>query len=766
MSLLACTLLAASPKPALYEGLSYSTAVTDRNGALLRLTLSQDDKYRLFSPLRTISPALIEATLLYEDRYFYRHPGINPFSLFRAFWQTYVTGERTVGASTITMQLVRLRFGLATRSLGGKFRQILKALQLEWHYEKDELLEAYLNLAPYGANIEGAGAASTIYFQKDVHDLTLAEALLLCVIPQNPSRHLAGTRGDVASSACLRTVRTSLWERWVSAHPEDAHRRTEVFLDRVLRFSRDLPFRAPHLADRLLAAHPPAGELRTTLELGVQKTVEGRIRAYVERKKSLGITNAAAMLIDARSLEVLALVGSADFANPEIQGQVNGTRAKRSPGSALKPFIYALAFDQGVVHPMTMLKDTPTTFGDWRPENCDREFAGPIHAKDALVRSRNVPAIEIAGQLRNPTLYEFLCRAGISKLRAPEFYGLALVLGGAELTMEELAGLYAALANGGVHKPLRFTLADPTGKGIRILSPEACALVLDILAETPRPDQGYERKWTSSNLEASWKTGTSYSYRDAWCAGVLGTYVLVVWVGNFDGASNPAFVGREAAAPLFFEIAEAVKTGKGDFPPRIWQATKIRPVEVCVVSGQIPGPFCPHKTTTLFIPGISPITTCDIHRLVTVDATSGLRVRPSSPAAGTRTEVFEFWPSDLLELFRRAGIPRRLPPPWDSAASPEWQACQGKPPAITSPKAGITYTVRAGLIGKETIPLSATTDADTQEVFWFVNNTYLGNAPGSRPFFWSPEEPGEFRVKAVDSNGRTHSRKVRVSIVE
>jgi Membrane carboxypeptidase/penicillin-binding protein PbpC len=328
----------------------------------------------------------------------------------------------------------------------------------------------------------------------------------------------------------------------------------------------------------------------TTVDSGIQNTLEHKINEYIERNKAIGIRNAASLLVDWRSMEVLSLVGSADFNNQEIQGRVNGTRAKRSPGSTLKPFIYALAFEQGIIHPMTLLKDVPSAFGEWSPENCDRGFAGPIHAREALTRSRNVPAVTIAAQLNNPTLYEFLKNTGITQLRSPDFYGLALVLGGAEMTMEELVTLYAALANGGVLKPLRFLMDDPAvNDGRRVLSPEVCWLVLDILKDASRPDQGYDRTWAMDPLPQAGKKGTSYSYRDAWCIGIFGPHVLAVWIGNFDGESNPAFVGREAAAPLFFEIIEALKAHHNTIPQPIRNAGKIKRVEVCTVSGQTPG---------------------------------------------------------------------------------------------------------------------------------------------------------------------------------
>jgi len=268
------------------------------------------------------------------------------------------------------------------------------------------------------------------------------------------------------------------------------------------------------------------------------------------------------------------------------------------------------------------------------------------------------------------------------------------------------------------------------------------------------------------SLTPSWKKGTSYSYRDAWCIGIFGPHVLAVWIGNFDGESNPAFVGREAAAPLFFEIIEALKAHHNTIPQPIRNAGKIKRVEVCTVSGQTPWRYCKQKTQTWFIPGISPISTCEIHRPVLIDNKTGFRVSPAMNLKNTRTEVFEFWPSDLLKLFYQVGIPRRVPPPWHPACSYVVKGNQGTPPKINSPRSEIVYTIRTAFLGKDTIPFSAATDADAQEIFWFVNNAYLGTSSSTRSFFWIPKVPGKFVVQAVDNLGRTDSKKIRISVVE
>src|SRR6476646_10667610 len=394
----------ALPKPRLLEGIDFSTRVRDRNGNVLRVTLTADQKYRVWTPLKEISPELIDATLRFEDKYYGKHPGVNPVSLLRATWNLAFSNGTHAGAPTITMQLARLRYHLQTRTFRGKFVQIVRALELERHYSKDQILEAYLNLAPYGRNIEGVGAASQIYFGKTAAHLTRPESISLSVIPQSPTRRaLFVDRDNRSLNAALsrfggRDARLPYSEDNYATLARD-------FRPRALSEHKLL---ASHFVQQVLATERGRDEIVTTLDLAKQQLIERRIADYVRTNRGRGIRNAAALLVDTRNMEVLAQVGSADFFNAEIQGQVDGTRSPRSPGSTLKPFVYALALEQGLIHPLSILSDAPHSFADYNPENFDPEFAGPIRASDALARSRNLPAVELASQLRHPTRYEFL----------------------------------------------------------------------------------------------------------------------------------------------------------------------------------------------------------------------------------------------------------------------------------------------------------------------------------------------------------------------
>ncbi len=751
------------PHQPLRARFSTSTAVYDGGGGLLRLTLSADDKYRVWVPLERMSPLLVDATLLQEDRHFRLHPGVNPVALIRGAWRTYVARGRRQGGSTITMQLARIIYGLRSSTPGGKVVQIGRALELELCYTKREILEAYLNLVPYGGNVEGAAAASLIYFGKDPGRLTLSEALTLAVLPQNPTRR-APSAGEELGVA-LRAARELLYARWRATHPEVEGEAGLMRLAMRIGSPGDLPFRAPHLVDAVLAGAGGAPEVHTTLDRRLQALLERQVRAYVAAQARLGVQNAAAMLVDARTMDVKALVGSADFFNAGIAGQVNGTVAKRSPGSTLKPFIYALAVDQGILHPMTVLKDAPSAFGAYSPENFDGRFVGPLTARDALIRSRNVPAVYVASQLSQPDLYGFLAMAGVSGLRSREYYGLALVLGGGELTMEELVSLYGALANEGVVRPVRYRVDQPPAAGVPVLSPEASYVTLAMLKDNPRP--GEVSAATPSPLPAYWKTGTSYGFRDAWTIGIFGPYILAVWIGNFNGAGNPAFVGVQVAAPLFFQVVDAIEAQEPSLaePVRTFPAN-LTLVDVCAASGDLPNADCPRTVPTWFIPGRSPIRVSTLHQALAIDDRTGLRACP--PYTGNRAQrvVYEMWGSDMLKLFQQAGLPRRTPPPFDPRCETHTAAAPGgSPPRITSPLRGVVYSLRAKRLGQETITLRATTAAGVREVYWFVGKRFLGKAPPGGSFAWRPEAPGSFIVRAVDDQGQADSRLIELAVV-
>ncbi len=764
------------PKPPLSTRYTSSVAVYDARGQLLRLTLAKDDRYRLWLPLESISPDIIEAFLLQEDRWFYRHLGVNPLSLARGGWRTYVTREPRQGGSTITMQLARMldrNQSRSSRTIGGKVKQIARALQLEAMYSKREILEAYLNLVPYGANIEGVGAASLIHFGRSTRALSLPETLTLAVIPQAPTKRMLGRTTErtliraqeQADGASLTGARLRLFDRWLERHPSAASQAGLMKLALNLRTASQLPFHAPHAVNNLLArqgdGRGSSREVQSTLDLKLQRTLERQIHRYVERQRRIGIDNATAMLIDYRTMEVKAVVGSAGFHSAAINGQVNGTLAKRSPGSTLKPFIYALAMDQGLIHPLSVLKDAPAAFGPFSPENFDGSFIGPITVRDALIRSRNVPAVSLAAKLSQPSLYDFLKRAGVSRMASEKHYGLALALGGGDVSMEELVTMYGVLANRGVLQPLQYrTGAKPANasEGIRLISEEASFMTLDILRANPRPEGTIAG--TRTSIPVAWKTGTSWGFRDAWSAGVFGPYVLAVWIGRFDGEGNPAYVGVQAAAPLFFQIVDAIAAeDRGLVEPVFRNPPNLTRVEVCAASGDLPNAHCPMKAETWFVPGKSPIRVSNVHRAVMIDTRTGRMACPPYDTARVREVVYEYWPSDLMRLYAQAGVPRRAPPAGDCGNA----SAGGTPPAISAPLRGTAYVMRASQPERNVVPLAAIAEGGVNTLYWFANDSFLTAGRPGIALPWKPSQPGRYLLRVVDEHGRSDSREVVVT---
>jgi penicillin-binding protein 1C len=751
LALLVLTVPRIWPKPPLSALAPSSRSVHAANGDLLRLTLASDQQYRLWTPLQEISDPMQRAIILYEDRWFHWHPGVNPWALLRAALAT-ATGERRIGGSTITMQVARRMHALDTRSIAGKLQQILAALWLELRYSKRDILEAYLNYAPFGGNIEGIGAASRVYLGKSAQSLNVAEALNLAVIPQNPRKRL-GPDGAGMQSDALREARARLAAEWAGQFSQDTRFADDNALQISFGSRSKLPFRAPHLVDFMLRESSER-VVHSSIDLAQQAVLERVLGDYVKSSAGAGIHNASALLVDASTMQVKALVGSADYHNEAIAGQVNGVFGKRSPGSTLKPFIYGMALDQGLIHSASILKDAPRSYGAFSPENFDGRFSGPLSAQEALIRSRNVPAVELASHLSRPSLYDFLKLAGVRKMASESHYGLALVLGGGEVTMAELAQLYAMLANGGKWQELRYVNANPaqTLKPLTLLSPAAAYITLDMLRQTPRPDT-----FAPARPAVAWKTGTSWGFRDAWTAGVFGRHVLVVWIGNFDGAGNPAFIGIDAAAPLFMRMVDALRAERLDPGETAFiQPADLQRIEVCSASGDLPNDACRVRSQAWFIAGKSPIRVSTLHRSVLIDTRSGKLA--CQPGPFTRAEIFEYWPSDMAAVFQRAGMPLRQPPPGACGNEPDTQGA----PSIVSPLRGVVHMRR--LSGVEPVLLRAEAAATSSRLLWFVDNALIGNSKPGEPLEWTPPQAGKYLLRVVDSQGRSDSREIQFEL--
>ncbi len=744
-----------TPKPQLYETYNFSSAVYDKNGKLLKLSLSIDDKYRLFTPIEQIPDEAVKALLLYEDRGFYYHFGINPLSIFKAVIQM-AGGGRKRGASTITMQVARIIFHIDSSTIGGKIKQMLRALQIEMFYSKQEILEAYFNLAPYGGNIEGIGAASLIYFNSRAKQLHLPQITALTVIPQNPEKRSLLTTTGRQNNAVAGKRLGKMWQKKYT-HPENE------YLDLPQASGVYLPNEAPHFVRRILQKHH--GETITTLDLNYQHQAEEIVHKYIREHRSKGVYNAAALIIDADTAEIKAYIGSNNFYDAQIQGQVDGVTALRSAGSALKPFIYAIALEQGLIHPRTMLKDVPKNYGLYTPENFDRSFYGMIDATQALILSRNIPAVDLLLKIGPNSFYELLQKSGARNLRSADFYGLAMALGGVEISMQNLVELYAMLYNNGQYKPLRLT-KDDIAPAAQLLMPEAAYITLDMLTENKPTDRAVNSFSAQKNdYPVAWKTGTSYGFKDAWSVGVVGHYVVAVWIGNFDGTPNSAFVGRDIAAPLFFRLVRNLAK-QTDIPQQLKSPTglNLSAVKVCRDTGDIATDDCPETVMTYFIPNITTAKVSNIARKIPIDVRTGLRACRHTPPS-TVMKSFNFWPSDVLQAYAKAGIYLRKPPEFNENCSVVDIFNQGNPPQILLPTDGTRFMLRSHQLNNEKITLKASIDADAEKIYWFINNRLVGETNAGKILEAKPVI-GVNEIKAIDNLGRASVIKVTATLVD
>jgi len=538
----------------LVETQRVSTTVVDRNGKLLRAYAMADGRWRL--PVKATSgvdPTYLKLLLAYEDQRFRAHGGVDPLALTRAAVQLATSGHIVSGGSTITMQLARLLEPRGGRSFTAKLRQIVRAVELERRYSKDEILDLYLTLAPFGGNLEGLRAASLAYFGKEPKRLTLAESALLVALPQSPERRRLDRFPRAAQAARDRVLDRMVHEEVVAA--ADA---TIARAEAVPQFRRAMPLLAPHLADQVVAGHPGAALIRTTLDLNLQKNLEALAR---DRATALGPTlSMAIVVVDHDSGDVLAHVGSPDYFDARRAGQVDMTRAIRSPGSTLKPFIYGLAFEDGFIHPDSLIDDRPIRFGSYAPENFDMTFQGTVPVRRALQLSLNVPAIALLDRVGPSRLSARLKQAGVALvLPKDEAPSLAMGLGGVGISLSNLVELYGGLARLGQTVPLRDVIEATTHEADsrRLLDAAAAWQVGNVLLGTPPPENGVHNRF-------AFKTGTSYGYRDAWSIGFDGRYTIGVWVGRPDGAPVPGLVGRSAAAPVLFDAF--ARTGKVPTP--------------------------------------------------------------------------------------------------------------------------------------------------------------------------------------------------------
>ncbi|EEP5284544.1 peptidoglycan glycosyltransferase PbpC, partial [Salmonella enterica subsp. diarizonae serovar 61:k:1,5,(7)] len=669
--------------------------------------------------IEEVSPRYLEALINYEDRWFWRHPGVNPFSVARAAWQDLTAGRVISGGSTLTMQVARL-LDPHPRTFGGKIRQLWRALQLEWHLSKRDILTLYLNRAPFGGTLQGIGAASWAYFGKPPARLSYADAALLAVLPQAPSRLRPDRWPERAEAA-----RNKVLDRMAAQGVWPAETVRESREEPVWLAPRQMPQLAPLFA-RMMLSKSQSDKIVTTLDAGLQRQLEDLARAWKGRLPAR--SSLAMIVVDHTDMSVRGWVGSVDLNDDSRFGHVDMVTAIRSPGSVLKPFVYGLALDDALIHPASLLQDVPRRTGDYRPGNFDSGFHGPVSMSDALVRSLNLPAVQVleaygpkrfAAKLRNVGLPLYL-PAGA----APN---LSLILGGAGARLDEMAAAYSAFARHGKAAKLRLQPDDPLSER-PLMSPGAAWIIRRIMADEaqPLPDNALPRI-----VPLAWKTGTSYGYRDAWAIGVNARYIIGIWTGRPDGTPVVGQFGFASAVPLLNQVNNLLLAHAGRLPEDPRPQTVSRGV-ICWPGGQSlpPGDSnCRRRLATWLLDDSQPPTLLlpeqeginGIRFPVWLDDT-GRRVAADCPQA--REHTFIVWPRPL-EPWLPSTERRSARLPVASALCPPLQGSNAAPLMLSGIREG---AVIRQLPGQENVTLPVSTTGGKGHRWWFLNGEPVNSA--------------------------------------
>ncbi len=728
--------------------MSHPQLVLARDGTPLRAFPDRAHIWRHPVRIEEVSPRYVEAVVGYEDRWFWWHPSVNPFALLRAAGQWLEHGRIVSGGSTLTMQVARMLEPDArtSRSLAGKLRQIARAVQLEARLSKRQILELYLTYAPMGGVLEGVEAASRAYLGKPSTSLSHAEAALLAVLPQSPSL-LRPDRFPQRAREARDKVLERLEPVWGATVVADA--RAEPVIAQTVRE----PLLAPLFAERVRKLYPQGQRIDTTLDAGTQASVEQLVAArlaVLPPRVSL-----AALVVDNATLEVRAYAGSADFSDKERFSHVDMVQGWRSPGSALKPFLYGLALDEGLLHSESLLSDVPQSFAGYQPGNFQASFSGPVSMTEALQKSLNVPAVDVLDHL-GPARFLALLRRGGLKAELPRGGepNLSVILGGVAVNLEGMVGAYTAFARGGVAGKPRYT-ADAPRQEARMMSAGAAFIVRDVL-ESGGPVARQVEGGVGVRRGIAWKTGTSFGFRDAWALGVSDRYTVGIWVGRPDGTPNPGFFGANVAAPLLVDVFSAideVHPAQRTPPSTVIQAKICWPLGLRAAG--LPSELCHQERTAWLLNDAAPPTFADRLREGAArytdyrDGVNGLRVRAAcAPGAMVAVEMAR-WPAALEPWLDAATRARALPPTWAPACA-----------HAQAPEAGLKIV---GIANGETIRRAGSGPIPTlrlearggqQERIWLVDGRQVGRVAAGMTLNHDFPEAGRHTITVMDESGR------------
>ncbi|PTU76526.1 penicillin-binding protein 1C [Pseudomonas mangrovi] len=700
-----------------------------------------------------VSPYYLEALLTYEDRWFYRHPGVNPLALGRAAWQNVTGGQVVSGGSTLSMQVARL-LDPHSRTYSGKLRQLWRTLQLEWHLSKEEILTLYLNRAPFGGTLEGVAAASWAYLGKSPAQLTRSEAALLAVLPQAPSRLRPDRHPERAQAARDKVLRRlGEFDVWPQSLVEEA------LEEPVFLAPRQEPRLAPLLARRLnRPGSPPL--IRTTIDVGMQRRLEDLLLGW--RARLPEHTSAAILVVEHESMAVRAYLGSIDMGDSKRFGHVDMVAALRSPGSTLKPFLYGMAMDGGLIHSESLLQDVPRRYGDYRPGNFAAGFKGPVSASEALATSLNLPAVQLM-EAYGPKRFAGEMRAAGVPLVLPHGAepNLALILGGGGSRLEDLVVGYSAFARDGRTARLRFQ-PDQSLHERRLLSPGAAWIVRRVLAGQARPDRDPRARLLQRPVLA-WKTGTSYGFRDAWAIGVGPRHLIGVWIGRPDGTPVPGQFGLASAAPLLLQVhdvlvnrdAQRGLSGPAQEPP-----DSVGVAAICWPLGQSlarDDHNCRRQRFAWIIDGTTPPTLqaqdqplgLGLREKIWLNA-EGLRVDAGCNDA--RPHELQFWPAPLESWLPRRERREVRMPAVDQQCPPAREAL-APPLSIVGVRDQARLQRPAG--SREPLPLEFSVLGGSGRTWWFLDGRPVGESAAGESLRYAFARSGRFQLSALDESGQT-----------
>jgi penicillin-binding protein 1C len=738
----------------LNKNITYSQILSARDGSVMYAFLSPDDKWRMKTELKEIIPQLRKTIIYKEDKYFYYHPGINPVAMVRAAFYNLMSGKTTSGASTITMQVARL-IAPKERTYVNKLIEVLRALQLEWMYGKEEILQLYLNLVPYGGNVEGVKSASLLYFGRLPNQLSLAQITTLAIVPNRP------TSLGLGKNTVLLTQERNKWLKRFSADGLFPQKEiTHALAEPLEARRRAIPRIAPHLAYRMKYEYPQEINLQTTIHLPIQDKVQKLAYNYYKRLQRYNINNLAVLVLNNHTMEVEAYIGSPDYTDNANAGQVDGVRAIRSPGSTLKPLVYALGIDQGKITPKTMIADVPSNFAGYNPDNFDKKFNGQVSIEKALSYSLNVPAVKVLHEAGLPVFVEKLKQARFEQIEKDQNkLGLSVILGGCGVTLEELTGLYASFAHEGRFRQLNYILSATTTatdslQSISIVSPEAAFMINEILTQATRPDLPNNYQSSYHLPKVAWKTGTSYGRRDAWSIGYNAKYTVGVWIGNATGEGVRELTGADIATPLLFNVFNSIDYNSTN---RWFAAPKdLKFRLVCAESGLVPDDFCKHQIADYFIPLVSTIQKCTHLKEVPVEADEQISYCTSClPQSGYKKKVYANLSPELIAYYENTGVAYQKIPPHNPACT---RIFDSQAPLIVSPANGQEY-----IMDRESaeLMLSCQADNEVKTVYWYINDRLYTAAGAAEKVFFRPVA-GPVKISCSDDKGRNSDVKILV----